>query len=84
MSPALESPLRVWHLVVGLSVTVLGGAFTAGSAYASMSSDIRQLQGKAQTIDAFNERMARMEERMISQSNQLTDLKQLLERRTER
>lgn len=54
--------MKVWHLVVSLSVVVLGGAFTAGSAWASLNSqlsnaqkDVRALAEIKQRGDGFEE-----------------------------
>lgn len=44
MDGKMAETLKVWHLVVGLSVTILGGAATAGFAWASVTKDLYQLR----------------------------------------
>lgn len=36
--------LQVWQFVVGLALTALGGALTAGFAWASVTNDVAQLR----------------------------------------
>lgn len=52
MAPRFEQTVKIWHLVVSLTVVVLGGAFTAGSAWSSITEKL----GVAETkVDALAE-----------------------------
>ena len=48
--------MKVWHLVVSLSVVVLGGAFTAGSAWASLNSHLETAQQDVKALAETKQR----------------------------
>lgn len=62
MAPRLEQAVKVWHLVVSLSVVVLGGAFTAGSAWASLNSHLETAQQDVKALAEVKQRGDDVEE----------------------
>lgn len=50
MSPKLERPLRVWHLLLSVGVIVLGGAVSAGAIFTQVKNDILNTQNTAKEL----------------------------------
>lgn len=50
MAPRFEQTVKLWHLVVSLLAVVLGGAFTAGSAWASLNSKLSEASSKVNVL----------------------------------
>lgn len=56
MTDKFEAPLKLGHLLLGLTLTILGGAFTAGVAWSSISSDVQTLkEGQSQMRELSTE-----------------------------
>lgn len=49
LQDALESRLKVWHLIVGLALTMGGGLVTAASAWTNVTRDIRDIRDNGST-----------------------------------
>ncbi len=48
--------MKVWHLVVSLLIVVLGGAFTAGSAWSSLNSQLVNAQKDVKVLADVKDR----------------------------
>ena len=75
MSPQLEKPLQVWHLVLGLAISILGGFFTAGASYAGVTGDIERLKVKAAQVEDQAGRLIRIEEKQSQTAESLEEIK---------
>mgnify|MGYP003393618736 CR=1 FL=1 len=82
MPPVLTKPLTLMQLIIGLSITIIGGAFSLGAAWASVTSDVGQVkidvtQVKADLKNAKDEaqktipRLNRLERNVVSIGNKV-------------
>jgi len=57
VSLKLQQNLQVWHLIVGLSVTIIGGAVTATAAFAGVQYDLEQAKRNILSLEAAKEQL---------------------------
>ena len=56
MAPRFEQTVKLWHLVVSFAVVILGGAFTAGGAWASLNSQLSNAQKDVRALAEIKQR----------------------------
>lgn len=75
MPPALTKPLTLLQLVIGLAITIVGGAFSLGMAWASVKSDVGQVKADVRDLqdDAKDSatRFNRLERNVVSIGNKV-------------
>ena len=69
------SALKLWHLVVGLVLTVLGGAATLGFVWGTLTSDIRALQLQTQDMKGVPGRLDVMDTKLDGLKEDIAELK---------
>jgi predicted nucleic acid-binding Zn-ribbon protein len=82
----MQKPLTLAQLILGLTITVIGGAATAGAAWSSLNSQVLNVSTKQtayeESYKQLNERtsrmeiqMGRMEERQKNVEEQVRDMR---------
>ena len=62
MSVNLTKPLTLMHLIVGLTITIVGGAFTAGAAWTSTTNNGKNLEERVvREAEAVKSRVDKVE-----------------------
>lgn len=76
MSPRLQQNLQVWHLIVGLGVTIIGGVVTATAAYAGLQYDAesakRQLADLEEAKKELERSVSRIDRNIIRLGSKLS------------